>query len=212
VFVKSGAANEEVRGGWSAECWARCSVERNSLGLRREIIEMKNAIRSLVAFSALVISMQAGAAARNAASADGAGAVTGVATYHARTTEIEAGHSRGNVALEDTTWRVTRLNDKDVVTKENQHAPYIVLASSEHRASGSGGCNRINGTYTVDKQTIHFGPMASTMMACPDGMDTEKDFMEALDAARKWKIQGDELELYGEDGNLLVRFKASESK
>jgi putative lipoprotein len=273
------------------------------------MIEMKNVIRNLVAFGALIISVQTGVAAQNAPAADAAGVVTGVATYReriampknavfeatladvskadapaetvgtavmenpgnppyhfsisydprrildnhsyavratikigdelacvsdasypvitrgngkevnillksagGRTMVAGADRSRGNVPLENTTWRVTRLNGKDVAANENQHAPYIVLGSSEHRVSGSGGCNRINGTYTVDKQTIHFGPMASTMMACPTGMDTEKDFMEALDAARKWSIRGDELELYGEDGNLLVRFEANESK
>jgi putative lipoprotein len=129
-----------------------------------------------------------------------------------RTAARETGHSHGNVPLENTTWRVTRLGDKDVVANQNQRAPYIVLQSSEHRVSGSGGCNRINGTYTLEKQTIRFGPIASTMMACPKGMDTEKDFMQALDAVRKWKIQGDELEFYGEDGNLLVRFETNEPK
>jgi heat shock protein HslJ len=54
--------------------------------------------------------------------------------------------------------------------------------------------------------------MASTMMACPSGMDTEKDFLQALDQAHTWKIQGNELELYGEDGSSLVRFEASETK
>jgi putative lipoprotein len=129
-----------------------------------------------------------------------------------RTASTGTDRSRGSVPLENTTWRVTRVNGKDVVAGENQRAPYIVLQASEHRVSGSGGCNRITGTYSVEKQTIHFGPMASTMMACPSGMDTEKDFMEALDAARRWKIQGNELELYGEDGNLLVRFVVDESK
>ena len=43
-------------------------------------------------------------------------------------------------------------------------------------------------------------------------MDTEKDFLQALDQARTWKIRTNELELYGEDGNLLVRLEASETK
>ena len=80
----------------------------------------------------------------------------------------------GNVPLENTTWKATRVNDKDVVANENQRQPYIVLQSSDHRVAGSGGCNRITGTYTSEKQTIHFGPMASTMMACPSGMDTKR--------------------------------------
>jgi putative lipoprotein len=273
--------------------------------------EMKNTVRTLVAFVALLFSMQARVAAQNVPAAEAAGTVTGVATYRERiampknavfeatladvskmdapaetigtalmenpgnppyhfsisydprrivdthsyavratikigdelaftsdtsypvitrgngkdvnivlksaggkaaVTGAGAGPSRGNAPLENTTWKVTRLGEKDVAPNENQRAAYIVLESSDHRVSGSGGCNRITGTYTVEKQTIHFGPIASTMMACPKGMDTEKDFMQALDAARKWKVQGDELELYGEGGNLLIRFEVSETK
>ena len=127
-------------------------------------------------------------------------------------TATEAGNQQGKVALENTTWKATRVNDKDVAANENKRFPYIVLQSADHRVAGSGGCNRITGTYSVEKQTIHFGPMASTMMACPSGMDTEKDFLQALDQARTWKIRTNELELYGEDGNLLVRLEASETK
>ena len=127
-------------------------------------------------------------------------------------TATETGNAHGKVPLENTTWKATRVNDKDVVANENRRAPYILLQSADHRVAGSGGCNRITGTYMVEKQTIHFGPMASTMIACPSGMDIEKDFLQALDQAHTWKIQGNELELYGEDGGLLVRFEASETK
>jgi putative lipoprotein len=129
-----------------------------------------------------------------------------------RRTATEGGNAHGKISLEDTTWRATRVNDKDVVANENKRFPYIVLQSADHRAAGSGGCNRITGTYSVEKQTVHFGPMASTMMACPSGMDTEKDFLQALDQAHSWKIQGSELELYGEDGALVIRFEAREAK
>jgi putative lipoprotein len=126
-------------------------------------------------------------------------------------TATETGNAHGKVSLENTTWKATRVNDKNVAANENQRAPYIVLQSADHRVAGSGGCNRITGTYSVEKQTIHFGPMASTMMACPNGMGTEKDFLQALDQAHTWKIQGSELELYGEDGALLIRFEVSET-
>ena len=131
---------------------------------------------------------------------------------HTHGTAVKAGNAQEKVALENTSWRATRVSDKDVAANENQRAPYIVLQSSDHRVVGSGGCNRINGTYTVEKQSIHFGPIASTMMACPSGMDMEKEFLQALDQAHSWKIQGNELELFGDDGKLLVRFKAGESK
>jgi heat shock protein HslJ len=113
-----------------------------------------------------------------------------------------------NVRLEDTTWNLTRLGPKDVVASENHRQPYIVLDSSNKRVTGSGGCNRLNGTYILEKQTIHFGPIASTMMACPSGMEVEGTFLRALDKVHSWKLHGNELELQDEDGAFLLRFEA----
>jgi putative lipoprotein len=128
----------------------------------------------------------------------------------ARTTATAAtGASSGSVRLEDTTWKLTRLGDQDIVASENQRQPYIVLDSSNHRVTGSGGCNRLTGSYTLEKQTIHFGPIASTMMACPSGMDHEGSFLQALDKSHGWKIQGNELELQDENGAFLLRFEAA---
>lgn len=123
------------------------------------------------------------------------------------TTGIAA--ANGIVGLEDTTWNLTRLGEKDVVASENQRRPYIILDSSNKRVTGSGGCNRLNGTYTLEKQNIHFGPIASTMMACPSGMELEDNFLHALDKSHRWKIQGNELELWDENDAFLMRFEAA---
>ena len=125
---------------------------------------------------------------------------------------VVRGESHAAYPLENTTWNLTRIGTTNVVASGNQRTPYILLDSTAHRVSGSGGCNRLTGTYRVDKQTIRFGPTGLTMMACPSGMDIEKDFMEALGETRTWKIQGTELEFYDEDGKLLARFEASEAK
>jgi putative lipoprotein len=117
-----------------------------------------------------------------------------------------------NASLENTTWNLTRLGNKEEKASEGERTPYIFLDPNGNRLSGSGGCNRLSGTYQLDKQTIRFGPTALTMMACPKGMDREKDFMEALGLARSWKIRGEELEFYDEDGKSLARFDAGETK
>src|SRR5271154_120529 len=62
-------------------------------------------------------------------------------------TVAEPAQPRRNPSLENTTWKLTRLGDTDVASNENQHAPYIILQTEDHRVSGSGGCNRITGTY-----------------------------------------------------------------
>jgi len=49
--------------------------------------------------------------------------------------------------------------------------------------------------------------MASTLMACPQGMDTEQAFLQVLSETRRATISGQFLELHSDD-NLLARFEA----
>jgi heat shock protein HslJ len=129
-----------------------------------------------------------------------------------RAAPVATSEPGGNARLENTTWNLRQLGDKEEKAGEGERVPYIFLDPNGNHVSGSGGCNRLSGTYQMDKQTIRFGPTALTMMACPKGMDREKDFMEALGLTRSWKIRAEQLELYGEDGKLLARFDAGETK
>ncbi|WP_165982334.1 YbaY family lipoprotein [Dankookia rubra] len=55
--------------------------------------------------------------------------------------------------------------------------------------SGSGGCNRIAGSYTLAGETIGFGQMISTMMACAPAVgEQERRFLQALAETRRWRI------------------------
>jgi heat shock protein HslJ len=51
-----------------------------------------------------------------------------------------------------------------------------------------------------------------TFMACPEEMETERDFVGVLEQARSWKIFGDRLELFDGGGGFLARFQASVPK
>ncbi len=51
------------------------------------------------------------------------------------------------------------------------------------------------------------GPVASTMMACPEGMATERAFLDALEQVRTFKIVGEHLEVFDAGGALLARFE-----
>ncbi|MFO1036809.1 MAG: YbaY family lipoprotein [Geminicoccaceae bacterium] len=110
--------------------------------------------------------------------------------------------------LRNTYWRLTRLADKPVTAAFDQREPHIILRL-DGKLSGSGGCNQLAGTYESDGDTLRFGPLAMTRMACPDGMDVEQAFAAALDATRTFRIEGEHLELQGEDGAPLARLEAT---
>ena len=73
---------------------------------------------------------------------------------------------------------------------------------------GFSGCNRLMGSYELKEEKLTFVPMASTRMACRHGMELESAFMQALEAAAKWKIEGEHLELTDSKGALVARFES----
>jgi copper homeostasis protein (lipoprotein) len=110
--------------------------------------------------------------------------------------------------LENTYWKLTRLGDTAVTVASQQREPHFILNPKSRRVGGSGGCNRLTGSYELNGDRLTFGQMAGTMMACPEGGDTEKVFLEALRQVKKWKITGQHLELFDAAGTLVARFEA----
>ena len=79
--------------------------------------------------------------------------------------------------------------------------------SGDGVVSGSGGCNDYQGTYTVDGESLTFGPLAATLMACsdPEGvMEQEAAFMAQLQSAAGYKIDGGQLHILNDKGHLVI--------
>ena len=81
----------------------------------------------------------------------------------------------------------------------------------EDRVKGNAGCNRFFGGYGTEErgedQGITFGRMGATMMACVDGMDTERAFLDALENTDRYVITGQTMAIYRGD-TILARFEA----
>ncbi|MBS1798432.1 MAG: YbaY family lipoprotein [Acidobacteria bacterium] len=118
----------------------------------------------------------------------------------------------GDEPLRETYWKLIELNGKPVATADRQQEAHLVFRTEDKRVSGSGGCNRLMGGYTVEGNTMHFSGVASTMMACLHGMDTEQAFVVALNRVKTWKIAGKHLEMYGKRGRTLAKFEATALK
>lgn len=110
--------------------------------------------------------------------------------------------------LQETHWKLTRLEDKPVILAEKQRETSLVLRTQQRRVTGFGGCNNLTGSYTLNGGELTFGKIAATRMACLQGMDTEGELFKALERVRAWKILGQHLELYDAGGNLVARFEA----
>jgi len=118
----------------------------------------------------------------------------------------------GSVPLENTTWKLSALRGQPVAAADPLRQPHIVLQPEQHRVSGSGGCNRIAGGYTLAGDRLTFGRSAATMMACADGMAQERAFLDALSTVARWHIDGQQLTLRDARGEVVLRFDAQPAR
>ena len=62
-----------------------------------------------------------------------------------------------------------------------------ITFTADGNVYGDSGCNRFAGGYTVDGDRIKIGPLASTMMMCPQRqMDAEQSFLFKIQAAKSY--------------------------
>jgi putative lipoprotein len=111
--------------------------------------------------------------------------------------------------LTGTHWTLTQLNGETVKPGSGRSEAWIELAADTQRLAGSGGCNRLMGSYELDGSTLRFRQVASTMMACPgDVMPGEQALLKALSATTSFRIRGSTLLLRGDDNTVLARLTA----
>ena len=115
-------------------------------------------------------------------------------------------------SLTETYWKLVHLGDRAVEVAPDQPEPHLILHAAAGRVAGSGGCNRIMGSFTHDAHALSFGETGTTRMMCRAGMEQERAFFDALVQARTWRVRGDELELLDEPGRVVARFVAVDAK
>jgi hypothetical protein len=103
----------------------------------------------------------------------------------------------GEYTLEGTTW----LLDKTIPGSE------VTALFTNGQVSGSAGCNTYQGTYrstrAAGRNTIEFGPLATTKMMCDEPlMDQEGLFLAALESATEYTIEGFALSIEYPGGTL----------
>ena len=92
-------------------------------------------------------------------------------------------------------WRLVAIQWADGhATRPADPAGYLFELGADGRVSGKADCNRMMGTYTIDAQTLRFGPLATTRMACPPG-SVDADWLRALAAADSWLVRDGHLHI-----------------
>ncbi|EFO33857.1 conserved hypothetical protein [Roseibium sp. TrichSKD4] len=100
------------------------------------------------------------------------------------------------------TWKAEEIAGEPV----NAKVQSTLGIKHDGQVSGSGGCNNILGQMEGDRDTVSFGPLATTKKLCPDDvMKQEYAFLSALNEARSYTANKTTLELVDGSGNLLAK-------
>ncbi len=91
--------------------------------------------------------------------------------------------------IEGPAWRLVQLGNEPVAPGGEAQ---VQFDRSSGRLSGSGGCNRVSGSFTRSGINLRIGQLASTRMACADPVRaaTEAQFISALQNTASYRLAG----------------------
>jgi heat shock protein HslJ len=112
------------------------------------------------------------------------------------------------IPLEDIPWNLVSQDGVAIEPGSRSRAPEILLSGRDKRLGGSGGCNRLMGSYELDGDKLSFGPLVATRMACAAGMAEEAGFTTLLQGVVSWRVDGSQLVLFDGAGRAVLRFEA----
>lgn len=109
------------------------------------------------------------------------------------------------VRLDGTSWVLQEMDSEAPL-----EGTTITAEFADGEISGSSGCNSYFGSYTLEGNTITFGIMGMTEMACmePEGvMEQESTYLETVRSATEVRLAQGQLEMMDESGDVVLRFK-----
>lgn len=99
-------------------------------------------------------------------------------------------------------WVLMEMNGVPVQVSGTDKDAHLVFSPSDKKYSGSSGCNRLMGNYTVGKNgIITFGTPAGTRMTCMD-QRFEDAFMKIFPTVNRYSVEGKTMLL--KNGNMVV--------
>jgi len=111
--------------------------------------------------------------------------------------------------IEGPVWRLVQLGNEPVAPGGEAQ---VQFDRSSGRVSGSGGCNRVSGSFTRSGVALRIGQLASTRMACADPVRgaNEAQFVSALQATASYRLAGPgQLALLDATGRTVATLNAA---
>ena len=127
---------------------------------------------------------------------------------------LSACASLGNPAgLAGTSWKLVSYGSAGNLTPAAQGVETSLIFGPDGQASGNLGCNGFSGGYEEKGGNIVFGPLASTLMACPEPrMTQEGTAFQVLTGTVNFELAGNTLTIYGASGAIFITLSLIENE
>jgi len=105
--------------------------------------------------------------------------------------------------IEGPVWRLVQLGDEPIAAGGDAQ---LQFDRNSGRVSGSGGCNRVSGSFTRAGVSLKLGQMAATRMACADPVRgaNEAQFLSALQSTASYRLAPGRLALLDAGGRTVA--------
>jgi heat shock protein HslJ len=109
-------------------------------------------------------------------------------------------------------WDVVALTNDSLALAVPVEGSSLTATITDTEINGSSGCNSYMGAASIEGSTVSFGPLAGTLMACPDTdvMDQEQVFVTLLQSVDEWEATSDGVDLKL-DGATVIQLVATDT-
>jgi heat shock protein HslJ len=100
-------------------------------------------------------------------------------------------------------WIVVEMKGVPVQQSGSRRDAYINFEVNEKKFVGNGGCNQLNGNYSISKSSISFNDVISTKMSCED-IAFEEIFLSTLSSVDRYEVRDNDLLLKKKRETVLI--------
>jgi heat shock protein HslJ len=108
----------------------------------------------------------------------------------------------GSLPITGRDWVLVTLRNQAAPAGQGNRPATLRLDAADSHAAGFAGCNHFRASYTLAGDSLRFGPTMATKMACVDGDQLERSFLEALSLVATYEATDSALVLKGPSGSL----------
>lgn len=107
-------------------------------------------------------------------------------------------------SIENRRWFLEEIEGDREIVLLNDKLPYIEFDLESSKIGGNASCNSFFTDYIIEGNSVQFGLIVTTLMACQDDTNQEHRFLQAMSRIETYEIIENKLFLYEGNEAILI--------